>query len=115
MANVLFALRQTATDALGAVSASSSAVTHGATALADVSAVAAAHAHAYRAQTEQALALTADENALIGKQRAYLRMARTVKDINAELDSDPALAAIFNDISATHADHEKAKLSVAAE
>lgn len=99
MANVLFAARTALTSTLTTVSASAEAVTHGATAVADLAGAGAAHAASYRRTTEASIQAAEAETQLIGTQRGQLKAARAMLEIKHELDADPELASIFNAIS----------------
>ena len=85
MPNVMLATRQALADTMTTVSATTQTITHGATALSDLSAAGAAHAHNYRLTTERELALSRDEFDDIATDRAKLRIARARFQLDQEL------------------------------
>ncbi len=95
MANVLFALRKTTTDALTTVSAATGAVTHGVTALSDLAEAGAAHSAEYRDNTLLGIENARASNKLYARETAKLSAARKLIAVRQELLADPELLALY--------------------
>ena len=97
MPKVMNAIRTTSTDALHAVSASAHAITKTITSVSNYVDAMEAHSEHFAKTTRASYEYSTQELNLIARQRARLRIAHAMQDIQQELN-DPDLAEIFNSI-----------------
>lgn len=95
MSNVMFALRRTTTDALSSVSAAAGAITHSATAVSDLAATGAAHARAYREDTEITLRQDSTRRRTRRVHQLAIEDAQFYLDLESQLGNDNRLKELY--------------------
>lgn len=115
MANILSAFRRTTTDALSTISATTGALTHGAESIAAFTESASLRAQAYRDATAAEIAENAGKRQIYRVNAAKLEVSRSLLELKRELDQDPELAAIFDEMDDSMFSSKNPALRVAAE
>jgi hypothetical protein len=95
MANVYLTATTALSTSFNVVTGIANAANAGVTALADLANAASAHSSAYLAETRLELANNAEGRAIRGSQRNGMEIARDLLSMQAELDANPALNAMY--------------------
>lgn len=100
MANVMFTLQSATVSTLNIVNSTATMLNAGTGALADLAQGAAVHASAYRADAEAKVKETEQHRRIVGAMEAHANISERLLSIQARLDANPALAAMYAKVTA---------------